>query len=307
MAKTMTSTRARTAGRTGATAPSRTGRAATSRTSSSRATASTRAGARTASATASRRPAPRTIDDDVTFRTPRGARSGVSATTSARRPVTSGFDRFAGNVPTFDYWSGSEAPDFEYWDNLSQHSPEDWSDFAVQESAAPARETRTAPSRSSRAGSRAAAKPAAPVSAAEAFANLYDSAAVATNEMQMRARQLPSSTILAFCAAMLVVCFAVLAFVRIDWNSEAVQVKLDSQEISETITSARAAGRVLEVQKSVASAAQRIRTEAIFLGMVEPEHIESLVLPPDTLTVDKDGHLSLSGSLARVAEKAPAR
>ena len=41
--------------------------------------------------------------------------------------------------------------------------------------------------------------------------------------------------------------------------------------------------------------------------MVEPEHIESLVLPPDTLTVDEDGHLSLSGSLARVAEKAPAR
>ena len=100
---------------------------------------------------------------------------------------------------------------------------------------------------------------------------------------------------------------AVLAFVRIDWSSEAVQVKVSSEELSETITSARAAGRLLEVQKSVASAAQRIRTEAIFLGMLEPEHVESLVLPPDTLTVGEDGRLSLSGSVARVAEKADTR
>ncbi len=212
----------------------------------------------------------------------------ASRTVGTRTARTSSFDRFA--TPTTDYWTGSTAPDFAYWDALSASELDAWVEevpakkTATQEVAQPARK------KSSRT---AGSKIAAPRTAAKTQA----SQAAVVQPVQ------PAS--FAFIVlAVLIVAATVLSFIRIDFSSDTVLIEVANQEISSTIASTRSAGKVLEVNKTVLSKATRIEYEAVFLGMMEPEAREALILNPDTVATDGEGNLSLSLSVSRVAQSA---
>lgn len=147
-------------------------------------------------------------------------------------------------------------------------------------------------------------KASAVATANEFLDNAYSTIASGANEAVKQARTLPAPVMVALAAAIVIVALVIICFVRIGLSSDTVLVQMRSQEITDTITSTRSAGRVLEVQKGALSNASRIRSEAIFLGMMDPEATESLVLRPDTVTTDDAGNLSLAGSVARVAQAA---
>ena len=246
------------------------------------------------------------------FRTPN--RYTVTDAAPAREravsPRTSSFGRFATPV---DYWAGSTAPDFDYWDRMSADAAEAWEEAPARgksqvagknlrnNSGSAARGTGTA--RNS--GSFAAAREKVTTGIAgiaDASAELVARANAAADTAATATKTLPAALVLAVSAAIIIACLAIICFIRIDWSSETVLVQVRSQELSQTIASTRDAGRVLEVQRSSAANASRIRSEAIFMGMMEPDTTESLYLDPDTVTTDADGNLSLSGSMARVVQ-----
>ena len=227
--------------------------------------------------------------------------------TSASR--TSSFSRFATPV---DYWSGSTAPDFAYWDELSAREAGEWSEAGAGTRAT----SRTASAKASRTSSAPASRNANSVRLTkDGISAAGKSISDATAQMTARANEiydsavalpktLPAPLVLAVAMSIIIVSLAIICFVRIGWSSDTVSLQVKSQELSQTISSTRDAGRVLEVQKSSAANASNIRSQAIFLGMMEPETTESLFLDPDTVTVDAAGNLSLSGSVARVVQAA---
>ena len=216
---------------------------------------------------------------------------------------TSSFGRFATPV---DYWAGSTAPDFDYWDRMSAEAAEAWEEVPSRRQSQTAGKNPRANAKTVRnSGAFAAAREKVSTGIngiADASAELVARANAAADTAATATKTLPASLVLAVSAAIIIACLAIICFIRIDWSSETVLVQVRSQELSQTIASTRDAGRVLEVQRSIASNASRIRSEAIFMGMMEPESTESLYLDPDTVTTDAEGNLSLSGSMARVVQ-----
>ena len=198
----------------------------------------------------------------------------------------------ASDVSRIDYWNGSTAPDFAYWDELSENAVFAWEDTA------PVEKPQSRPNRSAVAGSQVARK----ADVRPARKPTLESAWEARDEAVARFNALPTYIVMAAVTAIFIVALAIVGMVRIGWSSDTVLVQKHSQELTETITSTRLAGRLLEVQRGSMVNASRIRVEALYRGMMEPETTESLVLKPDTIVVDEAGNLSLSGSIARVAE-----
>ena len=214
------------------------------------------------------------------------------------------------NFGGYDYWNGSTAPDFAYWDELSSSEAYVWDEAVPAEMPATrTRKSATAPA------TKPAAKPATKTGttktstarparkhAAPAPKPVMESVWETRDEAVTKFNALPTHVVLAIVTAIFIVALAVVSFIRIGWNSDTVLVKMSSEELSQTITSTRLAGRLLEVQRGSMVTASRIRVEALYRGMMEPDSTESLVLKPDTIVVDEEGHLSLVGSITRVAE-----
>ena len=219
---------------------------------------------------------------------------------TSSRPA-GGYTRATADYAAPSYWNGSTAPDYTYWDELSS-SVYAWEDAEFAPAPAPAPATRTrssqaAPARKAAPAGRPARKPApAPQK------TMIETAWETRDEAVTAFNALPSHVVLAIVTAIFIVALAVVSFVRIGWNSDTVLVQMKSEELSQTITSTRLAGRLLEVQRGSMVTASRIRVEALYRGMMEPDSTESLVLKPDTIVVDEEGHLSLAGSIMRVAE-----
>ena len=231
----------------------------------------------------------------------------VRMSSSSSRPASR-------NYGGYDYWNGSTAPDFAYWDELSSSEAYAWDEAvpaempatrtrkgtalpATKTAAKPATKTGTKTGTTKTSTARPARKHAAP-----APKPVMESVWETRDEAVTKFNALPTHVVLAVVTAIFIVALAVVSFIRIGWNSDTVLVKMASEELSQTITSTRLAGRLLEVQRGSMVTASRIRVEALYRGMMEPDSTESLVLKPDTIVVDEEGHLSLVGSITRVAE-----
>lgn len=102
-------------------------------------------------------------------------------------------------------------------------------------------------------------------------------------------------------AAALVI--AMLCCVRVGLSAASVTSSIAADELSTKIENARSYGSDLEVQQSRLSNSTHIRVEAASLGMAPPVNTESVVLPADVVTTDAQGNLSLSGSIAAIANQ----
>lgn len=102
-------------------------------------------------------------------------------------------------------------------------------------------------------------------------------------------------------AAALVV--ATLCCVRVGLTAASVTSSIAADDLSAKIENARSYGSDLEVQQSRLSNSTHIRVEAASLGMAPPLSTEAVVLPPDIVATDAEGDLSLSGSIAAIANQ----
>lgn len=96
---------------------------------------------------------------------------------------------------------------------------------------------------------------------------------------------------------------ATIGCVRVGLSAASVTCSIASDDLSTQIESARSYGSDLEVQQSRLSNTTHIRVEASNLGMGAPSSTEVVVLPPDIVTTDEDGDLSLFGSIAAIADR----
>ena len=102
-------------------------------------------------------------------------------------------------------------------------------------------------------------------------------------------------------AAALVV--ATLCCIRVGLTAASVTSSIAADDLSAKIENARSYGSDLEVQQSRLSNSTHIRVEAASLGMAPPLSTEAVVLPPDIVATDAKGNLSLSGSIAAIANQ----
>ncbi|MGI6105773.1 MAG: cell division protein FtsL [Raoultibacter sp.] len=114
---------------------------------------------------------------------------------------------------------------------------------------------------------------------------------------------LPSSVItLAKLFAVILVVFALLAFLRIGMASATVTTAVAADEISAEIEGLRSQGSNLEVAESNLSNPTYIKSEAAKLSMVAPGETAVITLPQDVVTTDASGNLSLAASLKAAAQ-----
>ena len=115
---------------------------------------------------------------------------------------------------------------------------------------------------------------------------------------------LPHSIVtLAKALAVIFVVIALLGFVRVTLSSATVGVAKETRALSSQISLARTEGSTLEVTHSSLSNPIRIQTEAMALGMAAPESVTYINLGRDIVATDEAGNLSLSGTVAAIAEE----
>ena len=96
---------------------------------------------------------------------------------------------------------------------------------------------------------------------------------------------------------------AVAGLVRVGLASAAVSANITYDNLTMEVNAARAESGELEVQASNLSNPAYVREYAASkLGMEAPATVETITLGSDVVVVNADGDLSLSGSLAAVAQ-----
>lgn len=114
---------------------------------------------------------------------------------------------------------------------------------------------------------------------------------------------IPSSLItLAKLFAVILVVFALLAFLRIGMASATVTTAVAAEEISSEIETLRSQGSNLEVIESNLSNPTYIKAEAAKLNMIAPAETTVVTIPEDIVTTDVAGNLSLTASLKAAAQ-----
>lgn len=151
-----------------------------------------------------------------------------------------------------------------------------------------------------------------PTSVAEDFAYDYDidgpSIAVVPGAGRRSETEegIPAAVLtLAKVCAMACIVLALAAMGRVAITSAAASCALETRALQSSIETARAEGSDLEISQSVLSNPSRIKTQAQGLGMAAPttEYSDQIILPPDVVATDGEGRLSLSESMARVAQR----
>ena len=99
-------------------------------------------------------------------------------------------------------------------------------------------------------------------------------------------------------AAVVLVLMAALCMARLALTSATVATAIENQQISNSIDAARTEGSSLEINQSKLSAPARIK------GMAAPSRVMMIDLSGDVVVTDQAGNLSLSGSVAAVAQNA---
>ena len=105
-------------------------------------------------------------------------------------------------------------------------------------------------------------------------------------------------------AAAVLVLLAALSLGRLALTSATVATAIENQGIETQIDTARTEGSTLEISQSKLSAPNRIKSEAKALGMAAPSSAMMIDLSGDVVVTDQQGNLSLSGSVAAVAQSA---
>ncbi len=105
-------------------------------------------------------------------------------------------------------------------------------------------------------------------------------------------------------AAVVLVLMAALCMARLALTSATVATAIENQQISNSIDAARTEGSSLEINQSKLSAPARIKDTAAEMGMAAPSRVMMIDLSGDVVVTDQAGNLSLSGSVAAVAQNA---
>ncbi len=105
-------------------------------------------------------------------------------------------------------------------------------------------------------------------------------------------------------AAVVLVLMAALCMARLALTSATVATAIENQQISNDIDAARTEGSSLEINQSKLSAPARIKDTATEMGMAAPSRVMMIDLSGDVVVTDQAGNLSLSGSVAAVAQNA---
>ena len=114
---------------------------------------------------------------------------------------------------------------------------------------------------------------------------------------------IPTSVInLARLFALILVVFALLAFLRIGMASATVSTAVASEEVSAEIEGLRAQGSALEVSESNLSNPNYIKSEATRLNMAASAEVSAIMLAQDVVMRSESGELSLSASLKAAAQ-----
>lgn len=104
--------------------------------------------------------------------------------------------------------------------------------------------------------------------------------------------------------AAVLVLVAALCMARLALTSATVATAIENQGIESQIDTARTEGSSLEIDQSKLSAPTRIKNEAKSMGMAAPSSAMMIDLSGDVVVTDQQGNLSLSGSVAAVAQNA---
>lgn len=110
---------------------------------------------------------------------------------------------------------------------------------------------------------------------------------------------------LLFVAKTVAVVLAIVAFMgvaRVALITATVTTSMQSQALASQIDDAQSDNVALEASQSVLSSSSRIKSEAQSLGLAAPSETQSLTLSDDVVVTGDDGSISLSKSLAAVAE-----
>ena len=100
------------------------------------------------------------------------------------------------------------------------------------------------------------------------------------------------------------VLVAALCLARLALTSATVATAIENQGIESQIDTARTQGSALEIDQSKLSTPTRIKDEAKAMGMAAPASTMMIDLSGDVVVTDQQGNLSLSGSVAAVAQNA---
>ena len=115
------------------------------------------------------------------------------------------------------------------------------------------------------------------------------------------AKRRGSSAVILMWAKVAVVMFCVLAvlgFARVSISTATISAALETQSLSSEISDIRSQTSSLEAIQGSLSNPTRLRATAILLGMVEPFQTTYLDMSQDSVALDSEGNLSLSGSIA---------
>lgn len=107
----------------------------------------------------------------------------------------------------------------------------------------------------------------------------------------------PSVLFVTKIMAVFFVVFALLGFVRIGLASATVTTAVSTEDVLAQIEAARSTGNELEVRESYLSNPTYLKSEAARLSMVTPTETTVISLDPDIVSTDREGNLSLVGSL----------
>lgn len=102
--------------------------------------------------------------------------------------------------------------------------------------------------------------------------------------------------------AVVLVLMTVLCMARLALTSATVATAIENQQINNNIDTARTEGSSLEISQSKLSAPTRIKEAAADMGMAAPSRTMMIDLSGDVVVTDQAGNLSLSGSVAAVAQ-----
>lgn len=101
----------------------------------------------------------------------------------------------------------------------------------------------------------------------------------------------------------LLLVLLVMGFAKVSIASAAYSVSSQASEVRAQINDAQTTGDSLAVQKSLVASPTNLRTQAKDkYGMAAPSSSETIVLSSDPVVVDSAGSLSLSGSVAALAQ-----
>ena len=114
----------------------------------------------------------------------------------------------------------------------------------------------------------------------------------------------PTAVMVVKAIVVCLIVFLMVGFARVGLASGAYSVASASSDLRGQITEARAVSDSLAVEKGMLVSPANLREAASTeLALAAPSTYEQLTLPADLVVTDAQGNLSLSGSIARVAEQ----